>query len=102
MSILCWKKDSDWINLIKYSGASNKSEGAGGSFGIGKYATFSCSDLSTVFYSTNNIDKEQAYQGVSRIVSYYDEKSGQDTQGIAYYGNDKKPARDGISKYPHP
>lgn len=83
------KKDSDWINLIKYSGASNKSEGAGGSFGIGKYATFSCSDLSTVFYSTNNIDKEQAYQGVSRIVSYYDEKSGQDTQGIAYYGNDK-------------
>ena len=79
---------SPWYNLVKFSGASDKSGDAGGSFGIGKYSSFACSALNTVFYSTCNKDNEMAYQGVSRLATFIDEE-GQTTQGIGYYGNDK-------------
>ena len=43
--------NSNWTNLTKSSGASDKKGTAGGSYGIGKYAPFACSDFSTVFYA---------------------------------------------------
>lgn len=80
--------NTNWTNLTKSSGASDKKGTAGGSYGIGKYAPFACSDFSTVFYSTYNEDEEVAYQGVSRLVTFKRE-DGETTQGIGYYGNEK-------------
>lgn len=80
--------NTNWINLTKSSGASDKKGTAGGSYGIGKYAPFACSDFSTVFYSTYNEDEEVAYQGVSRLVTFRREDD-ETTSGIGYYGNDK-------------
>lgn len=42
---------SSWGRLVKCNGASNQNSMAGGSYGIGKSASFLCSDLHTVFYS---------------------------------------------------
>ena len=80
--------NSPWCNLTKSSGTSNKSGGHGGSFGIGKFAPFACSSLRTVFYSTYDINKTSASQGVSRLTTFKNKK-GDTTQGIGFYGNDK-------------
>jgi|LSQX01.3.fsa_nt_gb hypothetical protein len=79
---------TDWTNLTKSSGSSDKKGTAGGSFGIGKFAPFACSDLSTVYYSTYDNEKVEAFQGVSRLVTFKREDN-QTTQGIGYYGNEK-------------
>ena len=81
--------NTNWTNLTKSSGASDKKGTAGGSYGIGKYAPFACSDFSTVFYSTYNKDEEKAYQGVSRLVTFKRSEDDETTQGIGYFGNDK-------------
>ena len=81
--------NTNWTNLTKSSGASDKKGTAGGSYGIGKYAPFACSDFSTVFYSTYNKDEEIAYQGVSRLVTFKRSEDEETTQGIGYFGNEK-------------
>lgn len=82
------KVNSPFINLVKSSGASDKKGSKGGAFGIGKYATFACSDIRTVFYSTVNMDGEEAYLGVSRLASFY--LSEDDiAQGVCFYGNEE-------------
>ena len=81
--------NTNWTNLTKSSGASDKKGTAGGSYGIGKYAPFACSDFSTVFYSTYNEDNERAYQGVSRLVTFKRSEDDETTQGIGYYGEEK-------------
>lgn len=81
--------NTNWTNLTKSSGASDKKGTAGGSYGIGKFAPFACSDFSTVFYSTYNEDEEVAYQGVSRLVTFRRSEDEETTQGIGYYGHDK-------------
>lgn len=80
--------NTDWINLTKSSGASDKKGTAGGSFGIGKFAPYACSDLSTVYYSTYDNEGIEAYQGVSRLVTFKREDNVT-TQGIGYYGNER-------------
>ena len=40
--------NTDWTNLTKSSGASDKKGTAGGSYGIGKYAPFACSDFAQI------------------------------------------------------
>ncbi len=80
--------NTDWTNLTKSSGASDKKGTAGGSYGIGKFAPFACSDFSTVFYSTYDINEERASQGVSRLVTFTRD-DGQNTQGTGYYGNER-------------
>lgn len=80
--------NSDWTNLTKSSGASDKKGTAGGSFGIGKFAPFTCSHFSTVFYSTYDINEERASQGVARLVTFT-RKDGQNTQGTGYFGEEK-------------
>lgn len=80
--------NSPWCNLTKSSGASDKSGSNGGSFGIGKYAPFACSVFRTVFYSTLDSADQSAYQGVSRLTSFRNERE-EITQGIGFYGGEK-------------
>ncbi|MCL2111268.1 MAG: hypothetical protein FWH32_03255 [Clostridiales bacterium] len=77
--------NTPWCNLTKSSGASDKSGTSGGSFGIGKFAPFACSEFRTVFYSTLDIESVTASQGISRITSFRHE-SGEITTGVGYYG----------------
>ena len=76
-------KGSDWYKLTKAVGSSDKAGGLG-SFGIGKFAPYANSELRTVFYSTRNVDKEIAFQGVARLISH--EHNGRITRGTGYFG----------------
>ena len=80
--------NSPWCNLTKSTGASDKSGTNGGSFGIGKFAPYACSQFRTVFYSTADSTGVCAYQGVSRLTSFKNKKN-EVTQGTGFYGNDK-------------
>ena len=80
--------NTNWTNLTKSSGVSDKKGTAGGSFGIGKYAPFACSDFSTVFYSTYDEEGMEASQGVSRLVTFKRDDE-QTTQGVGYYGEER-------------
>lgn len=81
------KDNSDWSNLVKAVGVSDKGDGKGGSFGHGKFATFACSYLQTVFYSTCAVDGIEVSQGVARLSSFYD-KNDDKTMGLGYFGED--------------
>ncbi len=76
--------------LVKSSGKSNKStETSGGSFGIGKNATFAVSDLRTVFYSTlyETPDGPRfALQGKVQLVSHRD-ANGTERTAKGYWGH---------------
>lgn len=80
--------NTPWCNLTKSQGTSDKSGATGGSFGIGKFAPFACSDFRTVFYSTLDKERTEAYQGVSRLTSFKASNQEGDfiTQGIGFYG----------------
>lgn len=64
-----------WLNLVKSSGVSQKTDSSGGSFGIGKFAAFSCSQLRTVFYATRTINGEEGFQGVAHLMSFREGRS---------------------------
>jgi len=81
--------NTPWCNLTKSSGASDKSGTSGGSFGIGKFAPFACSNFRTVFYSTLDIERVTAFQGISRITSFRRKEDNEITVGVGYYGADK-------------
>lgn len=81
---------SDWNHLVRYAGASDKAASAGGSFGIGKNATFACSDLHTVFYSTLDKNGEIASEGVSKLISIPIAGIDDYTQGTCYYAINEK------------
>lgn len=76
--------------LVKSSGKSKKTtETSGGSFGIGKNATFAVSDLRTVFYSTlyDTSDGEKfALQGKVQLVSHTD-ADGVERTSKGYWGH---------------
>lgn len=80
--------NTNWTNLTKSSGVSDKRGTAGGSFGIGKFAPFACSLFSTIFYSTYDEERIEASQGVARLVTFTRE-DGENTQGIGYFGEEK-------------
>ncbi|ONI47872.1 hypothetical protein AN644_03550 [Candidatus Epulonipiscium fishelsonii] len=80
-------KSSPWQDLVKSAGVSNKSAESGGSFGIGKFAPYACSELRTIFYSTYDKNGLQACQGVSRLVSFQYPNTNEITQGKGYFGN---------------
>ncbi|WP_162146754.1 hypothetical protein [Acholeplasma granularum] len=73
---------SNWNNLVKSTGISDKGQSAGGSFGIGKNAPFACSNFHTVFYSTLDLHGIEAYQGVANLISVYNHEKNDYTQGI--------------------
>lgn len=82
-------KGTSWSRLVKESGSSNKGKSSGGSFGIGKSATFACSDIRTVFYSSLDTNGLKSNFGVAKLVSYQDDALGW-TTGIGYYSKDEK------------
>lgn len=82
------KRDSNFFNLVKSSGASSKGGQSGGSFGIGKFAPFACSYPRTIFYSTLDMNGNYAFQGVSRLVTH--EINGETTQGVGYIGDSNR------------
>ncbi|GEM_PF-5427332 len=63
-----------WYYLVKAEGHSDKTGAAGGSFGIGKNAVFAYSNLHLVFYATKAQDGLKAFQGVTKIASFEDDK----------------------------
>ena len=83
-------RGTDWTNLVKATGSSDKQGEKGGSFGIGKGAPFACSALRTVFYSTYDINGLKASQGVARLTSFKlgTHADGVDNiaQGTGYWG----------------
>jgi hypothetical protein len=94
--------NTPWCNLTKSSGASDKAGTAGGSFGIGKFAPFACSDFRTVFYSTLDVEGCSAYQGISRITSFRREQDSKLTVGVGYYGsNGHKPVYEQLKLDPN-
>lgn len=83
------KKGTDWSRLVKENGSSNKGQGSGGSFGIGKSAAFICSDLRTVFYSSLDRQGHPSNFGVARLVSFEESTLGW-TTGVGYYSEDER------------
>ncbi|MEN5300692.1 hypothetical protein [Pseudomonas sp. TWI628] len=84
------KIGSVFNSLLKSSGISTKdSETSGGSYGIGKNATFAVSDLQTVMYSTLYIGDQGkpcfAAQGKVKLVSHQDE-NGVYRRATGYWG----------------
>lgn len=83
-------RGTDWANLVRSTGSSDKKGEKGGSFGIGKGAPFACSALRTVFYSTFDCNGLKASQGVSRLTSFilkkFDDGADDVAQGVGYYG----------------
>ncbi|WP_262269596.1 hypothetical protein [Microvirga yunnanensis] len=82
-------------SLLKATGVSTKeSPTSGGSFGIGKNASFAVSDLQTVFYSTVYEDPDSAEgifaaQGKVKLVSHTD-AGGVPRRATGYWGNPDK------------
>lgn len=89
-----------WKSLVQGDAFTVKSsDGAAGSYGIGKAAPFVVSNLQTVFYRTFDEDGVGAAQGVTHLVSFEKENSisGIDTvtRSTGYYGSgeNNKPFR---------
>ena len=84
------ERGTDWSNLVRSTGSSDKNGEKGGSFGIGKGAPFACSALRTVFYSTLDCEGKKASQGVSRLTSLklgkFEDGSDDIAQGVGYFG----------------
>lgn len=80
-------ESSIWSALVNSDGISDKSEDAGGSYGIGKNAPFACSDLSLVFYNTYAKDNKKAMEGVARAATLMDDNN-ELTQAIGHYRSD--------------
>ena len=92
------KVSSPFNNLVKSSGVSNKSDDAGGSFGIGKNAPYTCSSFRTVLYSTLDEENVLAAQGVAKLVTHKQEN--RDTQGTGFLGITEKDQYEDIINRP--
>ena len=81
-------ENSPWRKLVKSNGVSDKEGSSGGSFGIGKSASFACSKIRTIFYRTLDKNGITAAQGISKLISFRKEKdlTGDMTNGTGYYG----------------
>ena len=66
---------SPWFRLVRSVGSSDKVDGAIGSYGSGKMAAFSCSDIQTVFYNTYVENECEAHQGVTKLIGFLDEEN---------------------------
>lgn len=76
-----------WLALTSSDGVTDKGEGSGGSYGIGKNAPFACSRLRSIFYSTySRIDERRAIQGVASLVTHLNDNEKR-TQGFGFFYN---------------
>ena len=86
------QEETPFHSLVKATGVTEKeSDTAGGSFGIGKNASFAVSDLQTVFYSTvytdpGSGDEAFAAQGKVKLVSHTD-PDGVARRATGYWGD---------------
>jgi hypothetical protein len=72
--------------VLSEGNSVEKSNEAGGSYGIGKNAVFGLSGIRTVFYSSLNTNGEYIFQGVSKLASYVLNGIGYNSR--VYLGND--------------
>ena len=78
---------SDWHSLVKSVGVSEKGAMQIGSFGIGKFAPFACTDLRTLFYATLDLESVVAFQGGARLVTHLTTANGgRQALNIGFYG----------------
>ena len=98
-------RDTAFHSLLKGSGVSRKDTNtSGGSFGIGKNATFAVSELQTVFYSTLYCDENSGEdlflaQGKSVLISH-ENADGQPKRSIGYWGNENFQPIDSMQDVP--
>jgi len=86
------RQRSVWRALTHSNGVTDKPQGSGGSYGIGKTAPYACSSFRTVFYNTYaKEDGIKAFQGVARLITHF--QNNEATQGTGFYHNvvDKTP-----------
>lgn len=81
--------DVNWKALVKMQGISQKDAqlGAGGSHGIGKFASFAVSRARAVFYSTRYETEDgvfERFQGKAVLMSH--DHEGSRRQGTGFYG----------------
>lgn len=81
------KFTTPWFRLVRSVGSSDKEEGSIGAFGSGKQACFSCSNIQTVFYSSYDKNKTEAYQGVSKLICFMDEDRNLHSD-VGYFSNE--------------
>ena len=79
------EKGTNWTGLVREVGATNKTNGKSGSFGVGKFAPFNFSAIRTLLYSTRNVDGETALQGKTILTSFID-SDGKRKQNIGLFG----------------
>jgi hypothetical protein len=72
--------------VLSEGNSVEKSNEAGGSYGIGKNAVYGLSGIRTVFYSSLNTNGEYIFQGVSKLASYVLNGTGYNSR--VYLGND--------------
>ncbi len=84
------EEETPFHSLVKASGVTAKDTvDSGGSFGIGKNASFAVSDLQTVFYATtykNGESEAFAAQGKVKLVSHTD-PDGKKQRATGYWGD---------------
>ncbi len=78
-------RGTGWSTLVRQTGATNKSNGQGGSHGVGKFAPYSFSALRTVLYATKNTENETAFQGKTILTSF--EENGGTWRNVGVFGN---------------
>lgn len=87
-------KDSDDFNssfaacVLSEGISAKENNNAGGSFGIGKNAIYSISNIRTVFYSSLNEAGQYIFQGVAKLASY--KKGNNNHESRVYLGEGKK------------
>ena len=77
---------SKWFKLVRSRGVTDNTPLAGGSFGLGKFASFACSKLRTVIYNTIDSKGAKSHQGVTILASYSPEE-GIIHKGRGYFCN---------------
>lgn len=88
--------DSTWYRLVKGNGVANQDKGAGGSFGIGKSAAFSCSASRCIFYASLDKKNVKSYIGITRLISFSDDALKSDdningwTTGLGIYSDNRQ------------
>lgn len=82
-------RNSPFYLLTKGSGLTDKIGPAGGSKGIGKFASFVASSFNTVFYSTLNLENQAGHIGISKLCSREIENSSEKTIGTGYFSSNE-------------
>ena len=89
---------SPWCGLVRSKGNSTKGDGGGGSFGIGKGAPFTVSDLKMIFYYTCTGQGKFRFQGKTELVSHHiNEKI---KSGTGFYGKEDSSSIESFDEIP--